>query len=84
MKNKFAKLFEFKECQVLVTKDFEENAETEFKIVQTTHCNHVVIDLALGFDDEEKRDSVFEKYGKKEASEFLKTINNLSNAFTIN
>lgn len=83
MKNKFAKLFEFEECQVLLTKDFEENAETEFKIVQVTHCENVTIDLALGFENEENRDSVFEKYGKKEAAEFLETIHKLNNAFNI-
>jgi len=33
MKNKFAKLFEFEENQVLVTKHDEEGDENEFKVI---------------------------------------------------
>lgn len=79
MKNKFAKLFEFEENQVLVTKHDEEVAENEFKVIQTTYCELGHFDLAVGFDDEEKRDLYFDEYGEGIAIEFLDIVNNLCN-----
>lgn len=79
MKNKFAKLFEFEENQVLVTKHDEEREENEFKVIQTTHCEGLEIAMAVGFDDEAKRDAYFEKYEEKIAIEFLDLVNDMLN-----
>lgn len=79
MQNTFAKLFDFEESQVLVTKHFEENVENGFKLIQTTHCENVVIDLEITFNDEGERDSLFVTYGKAEATNFLELVNNISN-----
>lgn len=82
MKNKFAKLFEFEENQVLVTKLDDEDSEKEFKLIQTTQNDIGKIDLAVGFDDEEKRDAYFDEYGEEIAIEFLYMVNNISNEIT--
>lgn len=84
MKNKFAKLFEFEDNQVLVTKHDEEGEENEFKVIQTTHCEGLQIDMAVGFDDEEKRDNYFEKYEKSRAIGFLDLVNDMINENNIN
>jgi len=79
MQNTFAKLFDFEESQVLVTKHFEENVENGFKLLQTTHCENVVIDLGVCFNDEGERDALFANYGKAEASNFLELVDKISN-----
>jgi len=75
MKLTFAKLFELKNHQVLITKEYEYDGKVDtFKLVQTTDLKDVRPSIGLGFDDEKKRDEAFDNYTEKDANNFLKTI----------
>ena len=70
-KIQFAKIFELETHQVLITKDFEDDI---FKVNQTTDLDGCVPTLALGFDNEDKRDKCFDDYTEENAKKFLETI----------
>lgn len=76
MKNQFVKLFEFKEHQVLLAKDYDtnDNNEDEFIMTMTTALDSVQPSMNAIYNSEEKRDEEFEKYNRDSAEKFLKQM----------
>lgn len=73
MKNQFAKLFEFKNHQVLLTKDYDcdENGADEFLMNVSTALDSVQPAMKLSYKTEGERDAQFEKYTRESAKKFL-------------
>jgi len=74
--NKFAKLFELGNNQVLLIKEYEEE-EDIFQVSQTTWIDNVSYSIKLSMKSEVSRNKYFEKYNEEDAKHFLKNIDNL-------
>lgn len=74
MKNKFAKLFDFEENQVLVTKHNEQYVNNEFQVIQSTYCDSTEVSMTVGFNDMNLRDAYFDAFETQNASAFLGVI----------
>jgi hypothetical protein len=70
----FAKLFELKYHQVLITK---EDTEDEFNVAQQTDLGNVQPKLSLCFDVEKKRDKCFNDYNQENAEKFISVIKSM-------
>lgn len=73
--NKFCKLFDLKEAQVLVVKEMNQNEE-EFEISLTTEVEGVRIKQIATYESENKRDAVFEQYEENQANSFFLYMKN--------
>lgn len=67
---KFAKIFDLPERQVLITTSFD-NEEGEYKIQSETRFNGNLISVSGTFSEESKCNEAFEKYGEDNAKAFL-------------
>ncbi len=73
-KNKFAKVFDVNEYQVLVMK---EEFEDSFDLVQMTSLENHVPHLKAKFDTEETRDRLFDNYSQEDAEKFFRDIQDM-------
>ncbi len=75
-KNNFAKLFDFKKHQLLVTKEFDEGNEDgkEFHVLQRVEFANFKVNISIMAKTEEQRDEVFNNYDHKMASDFMKWV----------
>jgi len=69
------RIIELPTHQVLLSKDFD-NEEEDSKplLVITIFCDCVKFNNKLGYEDEEKRNDVFDKFTEKQAEAFLKGV----------
>lgn len=74
VKFEFAKIFELKEQQVLITKREDDD---KYEVVQTSDFGDFQTSLALGFEDEKKREECFNTYNLDNAQKFLDIINGM-------
>lgn len=74
--NKFARLFELDDHQVLLMKDYEDEEE-KFYVSQTTWIDSISYSMRLGMKNEESRDKYFDKYNEEEAKRYLTSVTNL-------
>jgi hypothetical protein len=72
----FAKLFEFKDYQVLVTMEFNEKDDS-WKVNQQTDLGDFRPNIAVNFYDEKSCQKCFDEYHKGHAQNFIDTINKM-------
>lgn len=75
-KNIFAKIVETEYYQVLITKEYDDDTE-QYKVVQHLDMDDMRIELALKFNSEETRDSVFNSYSVSNADKFVELVDNI-------
>lgn len=63
--NKFARLFELEDHQVLLMKDYDDEEE-KFYVSQTTWIDSISYSMRLGMKNEESRDKYFDKYNEED------------------
>lgn len=74
--NKFARLFELDDHQVLLMKDYDDEEE-KFYVSQTTWIDSISYSMRLGMKNEESRDKYFDKYNEEEAKRYVTSVTNL-------
>ena len=74
--NKFARLFELADHQVLLMKDYDDEEE-KFYVSQTTWIDNISYSMRLGMNNEESLDKYFDKYNEEEAKCYLNSVTNL-------
>lgn len=74
--NKFARLFELADHQVLLMKDYDDEEE-KFYVSQTTWIDNISYSMRLGMNNEESLDKFFDKYNEEEAKCYLNSVMNL-------
>ena len=78
MRDKFARLFDAGEQQVLLEKDFDEETHQDTLHI-TTMIQGTRASAILGFETEEDRNEAFDLFGDEDAEEFVvQFINALS------
>ena len=80
MKTHFAKIFEFENHQVLVTKD---DSDDGFEVVQATDLGTMCPLMKVGFKTEKMRDKYFNEYDEKIAKHFLDEMIKLTDELEI-
>ena len=73
MNNKFAKLFDVGNDQVLLTKDYNEESE-EYEIKISTSISDIRCSVKLGFKSEDSRNKGFDNYNEENAKHFQNEI----------
>ncbi|VDH16880.1 Uncharacterised protein [Algoriella xinjiangensis] len=79
LKNVFAKIFEFKESQVLVTKQFKDNDgdNDEYQVsFEYRAIDNLIINQKLCFKKEEHQDKVFENINQEMVNKVFSSIDN--------
>lgn len=74
--NKFARLFELADHQVLLMKDYDDEEE-KFYVSQTTWIDNISYSMRLGMNNEESLDKYFDEYNEEEAKYYLNSVMNL-------
>ena len=74
--NKFARLFELADHQVLLMKDYNDEEE-KFYVSQTTWIDNISYSMKLGMNNEESLDKYFDKYNEEEAKRYLDSVTDL-------
>lgn len=74
--DKFARLFELENHQVLLMKDYDYEEET-FYVSQITWIDNISYSMKLGMKNEESRDKYFDKYSEEEAKRYLNSVTNI-------
>lgn len=69
---KFAKIFEVDEGQVLAYKEYDSDDEKEQLVLMVSTEEGVIVSLKLSFPDEEKRDEQFDKLDADKAVGIMK------------
>lgn len=72
MNNKFALLFDFDQCQVLVTKTYDDEQEMHLMVV-TTEIDGIDLSIKYSFKDVEKRNTAFDAFTREQAEKFLES-----------
>ena len=74
--NRFARLFELADHQVLLMKDYDDEEE-KFYVSQTTWIDNISYSMKLGMNNEESLDKYFDKYNEEEAKRYLDSVTDL-------
>ncbi len=69
----FSKIIELEQCQVLVTKDYDDE-EGKPQLVISTHIDGGVPTIKMGFSDTDKRDDAFNQYNETSAQSFYERM----------
>jgi len=76
MNNKFAKLFDVGNNQVLLTKDYNEESE-KYEIKISASISDIRYSVSLGFNSENSRNEGFDNYNEENAERFQSGITSL-------
>jgi len=69
------RIIELPTHQVLLSKDFDnEDEDSKPLLVITIFCDSVKFKNKLGYEDEQKRNDVFDKFTENQAEAFLKGV----------
>ena len=74
--NKFARLFDLGNYQVLLTKGYDAEEES-FSVSQTTENDHVSYSIKLSMNYEDSRDRYFDTYNEEDAKHYLASVTNI-------
>jgi hypothetical protein len=70
MKHIFCKIIELPTDQVLLRKDWSDE-DQQFQLVVTVALPGQMFSLKLGYNDEAKRDEIFDKYNEADAQKYV-------------
>lgn len=68
------RIIELPTHQILLTKDFDEDEDSKPLLVITIFCEGTKFNHKLGYEDEEKRNDIFNKFTEEQADVFLESV----------